>query len=69
MDHPLERDVGGRDDGSQTQERERRAHLRTASCCEERAAARSLRGHHAANIERHDAELEREAADAARRHE
>jgi hypothetical protein len=70
MDHPLERSVGGRDDGSQTQDSERRAHLRTANCCEEHALLLDRYGaHHAANIERHNAELEREAADAARRHE
>jgi hypothetical protein len=70
VDHSLKRGVGDRDDGSKAQEPERQAHLRTANACEEHALLLDRFGaHHAAKIERHNAELEREAADAARRHE
>lgn len=68
-DHPLKRGVGGCDDGGRTQEPDRLAHLRTADSCEEHALLLDRHGaHHAANIERHNAELERAAADAARGH-
>jgi hypothetical protein len=68
MDHPPSSRAGGGYDGSQTQESERRAHLCTADRCEEHALLLDRYGaHHAAIIERHNAELEREAAEAARR--
>ena len=68
MDHPPRSGVGGRDDGSRTQASERRVHLSSAERCEEHALLLDRYGaHHAAIIERHNAELEREAAEAARR--
>jgi hypothetical protein len=65
MDHPPRSGVEAGHDGSETQERERRAHLCSADHCEEHALLLDRFGaHHAAIIERHTAELEREAADA-----
>jgi hypothetical protein len=68
IDHPPRGGAGGRDDRSQRRERERRAHLRSADGCEEHALLLDRFGaHQAANIERHNAKLEREAAESARR--